>query len=187
MPSNPTRLRLRRLTTDELALAEVTAIRRLLDAAFGADEEERFGEADWQHAIGGVHFVLDADGEIRSHASVLERSLHVGGRPLRTGYVEAVATAPRFQRTGLGTMVMRAVASYISEHFELGALGTGSHAFYGRLGWRTWRGRSSVRTGDGERPTPQEDGYIMVLLTPTSPPLDLTEPISCDWRPGDVW
>jgi aminoglycoside 2'-N-acetyltransferase I len=40
---------------------------------------------------------------------------------------------------------------------------------------------------DGERPTPAEDGYIMVLRTPASPPLDLEAPISCDWRAGDVW
>ena len=67
-------------------------IRRLLDAAFGDDEEERFTEADWDHSVGGVHFVLDDDGPIVSHASVVERELHVAGRPFRTGYVEAVAT-----------------------------------------------------------------------------------------------
>jgi hypothetical protein len=26
-----------------------------------------------------------------------------------------------------------------------------------------------------------------VLTTPTSPPLDLSAKISCDWRAGDVW
>ncbi len=40
---------------------------------------------------------------------------------------------------------------------------------------------------DGERRTPDDDPYIMVLRTPSSPPLDITAPISCDWRPGDVW
>jgi hypothetical protein len=28
---------------------------------------------------------------------------------------------------------------------------------------------------------------VFVRLTQTSPELDLSEPISCDWRPGDVW
>jgi hypothetical protein len=44
-----------------------------------------------------------------------------------------------------------------------------------------------VRTPDGERPTPDDDGYIMVLETPTTPPLDLAAQITCEERPGDVW
>ena len=39
----------------------------------------------------------------------------------------------------------------------------------------------------GERRTPDEDGYILVLPTLSSPPLDLAATISCEWRPGDVW
>lgn len=179
--------RLRRLRTEELTTREVDAIRKLLDSAFGPNEEDRFTEDDWRHALGGLHFVLDLDGEVAAHAAVVARVLQVGGRPLRTGYVEAVATAPSRQGIGLGTRVMRKVGSHVSERYELGALGTGSHHFYQRLGWVTWAGPSSVRTPDGERRTPQDDGYIMVLRTPSSPPLDLTSPISCEWRPGDVW
>lgn len=82
---------------------------------------------------------------------------------------------------------MRDVGAYITERFELGALGTGSHGFYERLGWATWRGPAFVRTAEGERRTPDEEGYIMVLRTPSTPTLDLAARISCDWRPGDVW
>ena len=111
----------------------------------------------------------------------------MAGQPLRTGYVEAVAVAPAYQATGLGSRLMDAVNAHIRERFELGALGTGRHGFYERLGWRTWTGPSSVRAPGGEQATPEDDGYIMVLATPASPPLDLAAPISCDWRPGDVW
>ena len=179
--------RLRRLATAELTPAELAAIRAMLVDAFGPDDDEAFGDDDWEHGLGGVHFVLDVDGQIVAHASVVERELHVDGRPVRTGYVEAVATAPERQNLGFGSMVMSEVSAYIRGAFELGALGTGRHHFYERLGWRTWIGPSSVRTPDGPRPTPDEDGYVLVLATPTSPPLDLTAPISCDWRPGDVW
>lgn len=179
--------RVRRLTTPQLTPEDVAGIRALLDAAFAKHEDDRFGEDDWQHALGGMHFVLDLGGEIVGHAAVVERTLEIAGQPLRTGYVEAVATVPARQRTGLGTDVMRDVGAYITEHFELGALGTGSHGFYERLGWATWRGPAFVRTAEGERRTPDEEGYIMVLRTPTTPTLDLTAPISCDWRPGDVW
>ncbi len=101
--------------------------------------------------------------------------------------MEAVATAPSREGAGLGSLVMTAVTSYIRETFELGALGTGRHRFYERLGWVTWRGPTSVRAADGDRRTPEDDGYLMVLETPSSPALDLSAAISCEWRSGDVW
>jgi aminoglycoside 2'-N-acetyltransferase I len=177
----------RRARTPELGDEDVRRIRRILRAAFERDEHGGFGEDDWQHALGGMHFVLELDGEIVGHAAVVERELHVAGRPLRTGYVEAVAVDPRHQRRGLGNVMMAEVDAYIAGHFELGALGTGTHAFYEQLGWRTWQGPSSVRTGAEEVRTPDEDGYILVLRTPSSPSLRLSDPISCEWRPGDVW
>jgi aminoglycoside 2'-N-acetyltransferase I len=180
-------LRVRRLTTAELSPPEIEAIRAVLWAAFGDDPEEAFTESDWDHARGGIHVVADVDGRIVAHASVVPRELHIAGRRLATGYVEAVAVQPGLRGRGFGTAVMRDVDSIIGADYELGALGTGEHGFYERLGWRTWRGPTSVRTDAGDRPTPEDDGYILVLETPTSPPLDLDAPISCDWRPGDVW
>ena len=179
--------RLRRLATADLTPREVAAIRVLLEDAFGSDEEERFTDDDWDHAVGGVHFVLDLKGEIVAHASVVERELHVDGHPLRTGYVEAVATAPDRQRAGFGSLLVADVTSLIKDRYELGGLGTGRQRFYERQGWLTWVGPSFVRTSNGPLRTPEEDGYIMVLSTPSSPLLDLTTPISCEWRPGDVW
>lgn len=178
--------RVRRVTTDDLTPTEVSALRALLWAAFPPGEEG-FTEDDWEHALGGMHFLVDDDGGIAAHASVVERELHVAGRPVRTGYVEAVATTPGSQGRGLGSLVMRDVTAYVRDGYELGALGTGLHGFYERLGWETWRGPTSVRTDRGEQRTPDEDGYILVLRTPTSPELDLTAPISCEWRIGDVW
>ena len=178
---------MRRLLTTELTPEEITAIRELLTAAFGPEEDKHFGEHDWEHALGGLHFVLDLDGVIVGHASVVERELQVDGRALRTGYVEAVGVAPDRQDAGLGSQVMTDVNDWIRERFELGALGTGRHRFYERLGWRTWAGPTSVRTAEGTQQTPDEDGYILVLETPSSPALDLAAGISCEWRSGDVW
>ena len=176
----------RRVPTGELTAVEVRAIRALLRAAFPPDDEG-FTEDDWAHATGGMHFVLELDGAVVAHASVLERELHAGRRPLRTGYVEAVATDPDRQGQGLGTAVMRDVTAAIRDDFELGALGTDKYHFYQRLGWLTWEGPTSVRTAQGTRRTPDEDGFVLVLPTPASPPLDLGAELSCDWRPGNVW
>ena len=181
--------RLRRLATSSLTDDEAHAIRALMVVAFHDDDDpdEAFDEHDWQHALGGTHVVLDLDGEIVAHASVVERWLHVGGLPLRTGYVEAVATAPERQGSGFGTIVMADVGEIIRAGFELGGLGTGAQHFYERLGWRVWAGPTFVRDADDGRATPDDDGFVMVLRTPSTPDLDETAPISCDWRPGDVW
>ena len=48
-------------------------------------------------------------------------------------------------------------------------------------------GPTSVRTEMGLVRTPEEDGNVFLRLTPTSPELDLSAPISCDeygWRTG---
>jgi aminoglycoside 2'-N-acetyltransferase I len=181
------RVQVRRAATSDLSTAELAAIRAMLDMAFAPDDPF-FPDSDWQHALGGLHLVATMSGETIAHASVVERELHVAGRPLRTGYVEAVGTSPALQGRGVGTLVMRAANEHIAGTYELGALGTGEHGFYERLGWRTWQGPTLVRAPGGDRRTPDEDGGIMVLATPSTPVvLDVRAPLSCDWRPGDVW
>lgn len=178
-----------RRTTDELMPDRLASLRRLLSSAWpnDEDEDEAFTDDDFDHAIGGTHFLIERNGEIVSHASVVPRELHADGHVLRTGYVEAVATAAAHRRHGYATAVMTAVDEHIDRSFELGALGTGLLSFYGRLGWIVWRGPTFVRTADGPVRTPHDDGYVMVRPTPTTPTLDVAGPLSCDWRPGDVW
>jgi aminoglycoside 2'-N-acetyltransferase I len=180
-------LSVRRISTAHLSAATLRDVRRLLETAFAGSEEGDLTEADWQHTLGGMHFLIRLDGALVGHAAVVERRLEIAERPVRTGYVEAVAIDPAHQRRGLGTALMRAVNAWIAERFELGALGTGSMGFYERLGWEVWQGPTGVRTARGVERTPDEDGYILVLRTPASPPLSLTAPITCEWRPGDAW
>lgn len=180
---------IRRVSSADLSDADVRGLRALFDRAFDPnDPDELFSDDDWLHATGGTHVLVEVDGLVVTHASVVPRVLHVGGRPFDTGYVEAVATEPSQQGLGHGTAAMREIATIIRDRFELGALGTGRHGFYERLGWETWRGPSSVRGAGGDVATPDDDGYILILRTPRTPAdLDLGAPISCDWRPGDVW
>ncbi|HET8786747.1 MAG TPA: GNAT family N-acetyltransferase [Candidatus Limnocylindrales bacterium] len=179
------RIEVRSVATSDLSERDLRQMRELLWAAFPG--EDGFTEDDWRHAMGGTHFLADRDGVIVSHAAVIEREIHVGGVALRTGYVEGVGTLPEHQGQGYGTAVMRAATQHILETYEFGALGTGEHGFYERFGWETWKGRAYVRTPDGPERTPDEEGAIMVLRTPSTPSLDPEASISCDWRPGDVW
>jgi aminoglycoside 2'-N-acetyltransferase I len=176
----------RSLESDDLLPGEVSALGDLFRAAWGSGSD-RFTDEDWEHSVGGLHFILEEDHGIVAHASVVERDLHTGAHRLATGYVEAVATRPSHQRRGYASTVMRDVAEYIDRTFRLGALATGRTAFYERLGWLVWKGPLFVRTDSGLTRTAEEDGNVLVRLTPTTPELDLAAPLSCDWRPGDVW
>jgi aminoglycoside 2'-N-acetyltransferase I len=177
---------IRQVARAKLTTAETSAIRALLRAAF-ADDGEGFTDDDWEHAAGGTHFLLEEAGAVLAYASVVLRQLEVDGRPLRVGYVEAVATRPDVQGRGHGSAVVRAVDEHIRSTYELGALSTGIPDFYRGFGWKPWLGSTAVRTEGGLVPTPEDDGGIMVLWTPISPALDPLSPISCEWRPGDVW
>ena len=177
---------IRKLATAELTEAEIAEIRALLRAAFEGGGEG-FTDEDWAHATGGAHFLLSDAGLIVAHAAVVERELHAGDLPIRAGYVEAVATRPASQRRGHGSRLMATVHEHIRALYELGALSAASPAFYARLGWEAWEGPTGVRTAAGTMRTSEDDDGIMILTTPTSPPLDQASLLSCPWRPGDVW
>jgi aminoglycoside 2'-N-acetyltransferase I len=161
----------------------LTTLRRFLEEAF----EGRLSEEDWNHALGGVHvWIAGADGLI-SHASVVERTIVHAGRSLKAGYVESVATVATLRRQGHAASVMAYINDVIRERYDVGALSTGTPAFYATLGWELWRGPTHVQAPQGVERTPDDDGSIMILRTPRTPALDLDADIICDWRPGEVW
>jgi len=172
--------------TSELSQTQLAEIRALCDAAWTVTDES-FDDDDWRSAQGGVHFILSEQGRMVSHASVVGRVLELDGRPLGTGYVEAVATLPERQGHGLGTRVVRDVTAFIDRTYELGALNTGVAPFYERLGWRRWQARTGVRTAEGLQLTPCEDGRVFVRYPGAVPPIGAESLLTCDWRPGEVW
>ncbi len=175
---------LRLLTTAQLTDELVGEIRRLFDAAF----EGEFSDADWAHTTGGVHAVVFDDDHVICHGSVVARVLVVGDRPVIAGYVEGVATAPSRQREGHGSRVMRALAEVLAKSFEFGALATGEHDFYERLGWERWLGPTFVSRANGSVVrTEEEDDGIMVLPLGLPEGLDKTVSLTCEERCGDDW
>ena len=177
--------RLRSVGTAELTPGELAALRWMVFEAFG----ERFDEHDWEHTLGGVHVLAVEDGALVAHGSVVPRVLTAGELALRTGYVEGVATREDQRRRGLATLVMAEAGKVVQEGYELGALADGTRVpgFYQRLGWEAWQGPTWAAGPDGPVRTAEEDGSVLVLRTPVTGTLDLTGPLTCDWRPGDVW
>jgi aminoglycoside 2'-N-acetyltransferase I len=178
-------LSLRSASTAELSDFELTELRMLLYRAFDGE----FSDDDWDHTLGGQHFLGSSDGAMVAHASVVPRELHVGEQPVATGYVEGVAVAEEHRRHGYGHSVMTELGRFLTPRFELGALSAAEryHAFYRRLGWEMWGGPTAVIVAGVARRTPEEDQTVMVLETPTTGQLDRQATLACDWRAGDVW
>lgn len=170
--------------TGELSRSELERLRRLVRAAFVPHD---FADDDWRHALGGVHVIVEVEGEPVAHASVVPRTLTAGSRELSTGYVEAVATQPGHARRGHASAAMAEAGRVIRGGYELGALSTGVPEFYTRLGWEQWRGPTWVSTPSGPVRTAEEDGGVYVLRTPSSGRIDLDAPLMCDHRSGNVW
>ena len=175
---------LRTFQTSDASAGELARIKGMVVLAFAGG----FDDDDWAHALGGWHVVVvDHDGTALAHAAVVPRLLEVAGRPVRAGYVEAVATAPGRQGDGLGSLAMTEVGEIVRRDYELGALSTSRHAFYGRLGWDRWQGQTYVRDGSRLVRTQDEDDGVMVLRFGPSEDVDLSSTLACETRPGDDW
>lgn len=135
------------MRTGELTEDRLARVRALLLDAFGGE----FSDDDWAHALGGWHVLAGEE----AHAAVVERTIEVGGRALRAGYVEGVATAPALQGRGLGSSVMRCVGELLERRFDLGVLSTAATA--STSGWAGSAGRvpatSATVTESSARPT----------------------------------
>lgn len=166
--------------TADLSGAERSAIRGLLDLAF----EGRFDDHDWDHALGGLHTVVVRDGTVVAHGSVVQRRFLLGGRPVRCGYVEAVAVHPGFRGQGLAAAVMTEAERLIDGGYDLGALSASAsgRGLYLARGWVPWPGPTAVLTTSGVVRTPEDDDSTLVRGA-GSPGGTLV----CDWRAGDVW
>jgi len=164
--------------TAQLSAEELTAARALCDASYGD-----FGDADWEHALGGMHALVLDDGVLVAHGAVVQRQLLHRGRALRCGYVEAVAVHPDHRRRGHGHAVMGALEDLAAAYDLLALCSSGEgRPLYESRGWTRWRGATSAITPDGLRPTPDEDS-IYVL----GGAVDLDLALACDWREGDLW
>lgn len=160
--------------------------RRMLVDAF-ADSEVDFTDADWEHALGGMHALICVRGALVAHGAVVQRRLIHRGVALRCGYLEAVAVREDWRGQGLAMAVMDGLEQVLRGAYQLGALSAseaGRH-IYATRGWQPWRGMTSVLTPSGVVATPDDDESVFVF--PVTADLDTTGEITCDFRDGDAW
>jgi aminoglycoside 2'-N-acetyltransferase I len=171
--------------TEDLSAAERDRISRLCN---DANDTAAFGDLFVVYVrSGGRHFLgFDHDGLLASHAVVTTRWVQPAGYgPQRTAFVDAVATDPARQRSGLSTHVMRRLGREIDD-FDLGCLQTDLRSFYERFGWELWRGPLAGRRDGVAVPTPEQHG-VMVLRLPSTPPIDADGQLSIEWQPNRFW
>ena len=132
-----------------------------------------------------VHVLGYAGERLVAHALWLTRRLRVGAGPwLDAAYVEGVATHADFRRQGYGSAVMRRLQDEISG-FDLGALSPSEPGWYERLGWERWRGPLCIVKDGIAEVTPDE--CVLIYRTPRTGALDLTAPLTGEWRPFELW
>lgn len=117
---------------------------------------------------------------------VTTRWLQPEGQPvLKTAYVDAVATLPRYQGLGYASAVMCQLATKIDD-YAIACLETERTAFYARLGWELWRGPLAGRSNEGLIPTPDQTG-IMILRLAHTPALDLDQGLTIECQKARIW
>ena len=156
--------------------------RRMVIDAFGGE----FTDADWEHALGGMHALIFDHGALIAHAAVVQRRLLYRDTALRCGYLEGVAVREDRRGQGLATAVMDAAEQVLRGAYQLGALSAseaGRHIYVAR-GWLPWQGPTSVLTPDGVTRTPDDDDCLFVLTRCSIPDgtriWTSTAEISCD-------
>src|SRR5947209_10669378 len=134
---------------------------------------------------GGIHVLAYREHVVVGHAVATTRWLQPEGLPLlRTAYIDAVATLPADQGQGIGSTVMRHLATVIAD-FEIACLQTERVSYYARLGWEVWRGPLAGRRATEILPTPDQKG-VMILRVPRTPPLDLDSLLVIEYD-GRIW
>jgi aminoglycoside 2'-N-acetyltransferase I len=134
----------------------------------------------------GTHLIGRLASLIVSHVMWVTRWLQPAGQePMRTAYVELVASHPSHQGRGYASRLMAAAPGHFQSDYRLAALSPADTSLYGRLGWEFWRGPLFIRRDGQLLPTPEE--RVMVLPLPSTPQLDLDAPLSAEWREGEIW
>ena len=150
-----------------------------------------FTDADWDHALGGMHALICVRGTLVAHGAVVLRRLIYQDTVLRCGYLEAVAVREDWRGQGLATAVMDALEQVLRGAYQLGALSASEagRPLYVSRGWLPWQGASSVLAPTGLTPTPDDDGSLFVLPVDSElgAELDTGAALTCDGRLGDVW
>ncbi|GAC1375851.1 MAG: hypothetical protein NVS3B3_19680 [Aquirhabdus sp.] len=169
------------------------SIRDLCTRAFEADVW-----CDYGYLKSAFHVVGRFEDQIVAHALWTDRLLSIAEQvPLKTAYVEYVATEPSMQGQGLGSQLLRFLIDFLQDEsllskalhievpYQLAALAPEDSGFYQRLGWELWLGDLSIRQNGQIIATPDDD--VMAHRLARTPDFVVTDTLSAEWREGEWW
>lgn len=115
---------------------DVEAIRHVVAAAFGSQVQARLVDrirASPEY-VPEMALVAEADGEIIGHVMVSYAVIR-NDSDQRISMLSPLAVLPEFQRTGIGSALVRAALAAAEAHGEPMVILEGSPEYYGRLGF----------------------------------------------------
>ena len=112
-----------------------------------------------------------------------------GHPPLRTAYVEAVATAPDRQCRGFGTAVMGRLVDAVlqTRRGSLRHSRPRCPSSMHRRGWEPWLGPLAIRRDGALEPTPADERVMIYRLPRTPSTIVTTSLLTAEWRMGELW
>lgn len=140
---------------DESNVDEVLdgAIKKTLVACFPRNKHVFSKARRWRGNKPLYNTVVCDKGIVLGNIAVVDRTIEVGGEPLRVAGVGNVCVLPGHQGTGISDAMLKAVMEEAGKRqFELGFLFTteGIKKVYGRNGWIEIEGCAVVRVEKGE-------------------------------------
>ena len=137
----------------------------------------------------GIHVTgYTSKGQMASHVLITKRNFVIGDNlNLKCAYIDAVATHPDHQGKGFGSQAMNKAMKTASGDFDIGGLSTFIHRWYGKLGWKEWKGSLFLNKEGEIIPTPEIDGVVMIYEFEKTPPINVHSSLTACWRPGGGW
>ena len=160
---------------EKLTEKELQDIGALLHKTFGQFAQHyEWAEQDW-------HILVSVDGELVSHAQIIERTGSVNGRAVTLGGIGGVVTLRDWRGKGLGSIAMKEAANFMRDQLgvEFGLLSCGGEGirnnFYAKLGWQEVEDPMVFEQSTGQK---SFDKHIKTMVLPCC--------ATYDWPKGKI-
>lgn len=139
-------------------------IRATLVACFPKDEGVFSRTRAWHGSAPAFSAVAGDATTIIAHVGAVDRTIKIGGTPLRVAGIQNVAVRPEHRRRGLMRQLLAAAMDHArAQGYDAGLLFTGPEltAAYGRCGWQSLAGRKITRVDEQGRAHTMGSDYAL--------------------------
>lgn len=116
--------------------ADLPAIRKIHDAAFGGPGEGRLVADLMTDGLDATALVAEADGVLVGHVLFSPLLVEIDGQPIRALALAPLGISPAYQRRGVGAALARAGLDLAREQGWVAVIVLGHPDYYSRFGFR---------------------------------------------------